>query len=108
MADSNNIFGVIAEQLVIPPGATLAVLMTGNAGQCSEVLKYYSGGTLQILGVTVGTTLTAAQLVSAGNSGGYIFGTSEALTVDGAARYYLMATGATCVVMHLRGLTAGF
>lgn len=108
MADENRIFGLDTVPFIIPPGATLAVLITGSEGQAAQLLKYGSGGSLQIMGVTLGVTMSAAQLVSAGNSGGYLFGTSEAVSVDGAARYYLMATGATTTVYQIRGLTAGY
>lgn len=108
MADDNRIFGLNTIPFIVPPGATLALLVEGVQGQGAQLLKYGSGGSCQIIGVTLGTTMTAAQLVSAGNSGGYLMGTSEAVSIDGAARYYLMATGSTATIMQIRGLTAGY
>lgn len=109
MADSNNIYGLSSVPVVVPPGATLAVLRVGTEGQQAQLLKYFSGGSVSIIGITpLGATYSAAELVSAGNSGGYLLGTNEVVSIDGAARYYLMATGATAVVMQLKGLSQGF
>lgn len=108
MSRDSDIYGVNTLPIIVPPGATLAVLREGAAGQAATLLKWYSGGSISIIGCTVGSTLTAAELVSAGNSGGYILGTAEALSVDGPTRFYLMATGTTATVMQIRGLTSGF
>lgn len=102
-----EVFGFIGEKVFIPPGATLAVVMGVTAGQMGSVLKYFSGGSLEIVNCPPGSTLTGAQLVTA-NGTGYLFGSQEAVNFDGPARFYLMATGATVIAYYLRGLSAGF
>lgn len=108
MADTNEIFGVNTLPIVVPAGATNAVLIQGVPGQRATLLKYFSGGTLMIIGCTVGSTLTAAELAAAGSSLGYVFGSTEAVSIDGPTRFYLMSLGATSIVMQIKGLSAGF
>lgn len=106
MAREVDFTGLNGEKIVVPPGATLAVLMSAQPCQGSAIVKYFSGGSLEIVAAPVGTTWTGASLVNLLGTG-YLFGASEVLTVDGSARYYLMATGATVVAYGLRGLTPG-
>lgn len=102
----DSIFSLGTTNIIVPVGATVAVLIEGIAGQNSTLLKYVSGGTLSVVGVATGVTLTAAELASAvGNH--YVMGTSEVLSIDGPARFYLMATGATTTVSAIRGRTQG-
>lgn len=90
--------------MVIAPGATLAVYLAPIAGQNTTLLKYFSGGTLQLIGVPYGVTLSGSELVSAvGNH--YVIGLNEILSFDGPITCYLQATGATVTVMALRGKT---
>lgn len=103
---SDSIFGLATSRIEVPPGSTQAVLFEALAGQNSVLLKYFSGGTLEILGVSTGVTLTAVQLAAA-NQSGYLMGTSEILALDGPVRCYLSSTGATTTVMVIRGKTAG-
>lgn len=103
----DSIFSFGATRLVISPGATLAVLVYQEPYENRSILKYFSGGSLEIYGATYGATATAAQLVVMGTSGGYLLGTTESMSIAGPARYYLMATGATCTAMLLKGFTAG-
>lgn len=104
---SDSVYGLVTQRLAIPPGATQAVLMVPEPGQNSLLLKYFSGGTLEIIGVTAGVTLTAAQLVTASGTG-YLIGTSEILSLDGPARFYLSSLGATSVLHVITGRSAGY
>ncbi len=101
----DSIFGLGTTQIMIPPGATLGVLVEAVAGQNSIILKYLSGGTLYVMGVAAGATLSAADL--AGATGHYLVGTSEILNIDGPARFYLASLGATTVVCAMRGKSQG-
>lgn len=110
MAREVDIQGLSAGRINIGPGATLAVYMQQQAGEAASIIKYFSGGSCEILGApppAVGQTWTGASLVNLAGTG-YLLGTSESLALEGACRYYLMATGATATVMQLRGLSPGF
>lgn len=105
----DSVFNVQAGRITIPVGATVAVLFAGDTvkGCNSTILKYVSGGTLEIIGMTtqiVGQTLTAAQLATLSGTG-YLVGGTEVLQFSGPVQFYLSATGATTVVTFLRGLT---
>jgi hypothetical protein len=99
-------YSIKTEQITIAPGATLAHFYEPIAGQINSLIKYLSGGTLQICGVTLGMTMTAAQLVSADGQG-YLMGATEALSLEGPAPCYLMALSATTMVTVVRGKSAG-
>lgn len=106
----DSVFGVKTSRLVIPAGVTVGVLIDGNAiaGNTYTRLKYHSGGTLHIIGVTSGVTLAAADLDSAitGNAS-YLLGSSEILELDGPARFYLGAEAATTIAYLIQGRTQG-
>lgn len=108
MATSSNdsVYGLETSRINVGVGSTIAILVEPIVGQQNIVLKYFSGGTLEILGVSAGVTLTAAQLGTA-NQTGYLMGTTEVLTLDGPARFYLSSTAATTIVMVIRGKSAG-
>lgn len=105
-SSNDSIFSLQTDRINVGLGATLAVLYDQTATQNSILLKYFSGGTLEIIGVSFGVTLTAAQMATASGTG-YVVGTTEILSIDGPARFYLMSTGATTVVMSIRGKTPG-
>lgn len=65
------------------------------AGMLATVIKYGSGGSLEI----GGTDLTW------GN--GYLYTVGEALTFDSAGTIYLAATGATVTAYVIKGKSAG-
>lgn len=98
----DSVYSMKTERINVGVGSTVATLVSPEPGQLNIVLKYFSGGTLEIIGCSLGVTLTAAQLASA-NQTGYLMGTSEILTIDGPARFYLSSTAATTIVMVLRG-----
>lgn len=108
MSQRNDLFGLVPETLHIRAGATHALLLEGKAWEAGSVLNYLSGGTLWIMGVTGGQTLSAAQLASDFNGATLLFlvQSGQAINIDGAPRYYLAATGATVVCQLLRGLAA--
>jgi hypothetical protein len=99
---------IAPSRITIAPGSTLAFFVDTQAGMNNLLFKYYSGGTLEILGATgmQGSTLTAGQLASA-NQTGYLVGTSEVLSIKGDTRFYLSATGATTIVHVLKGRSGG-
>ena len=99
-------FGLVGERLILAPGSTLAVFMDPVAGQGNWKVKYLSGGTLEIVGASLGSTLSQASLAGLSGSG-YLMGATEALDIDGPARFYLMAHGATTFVTLLREKTSG-
>lgn len=107
MARENDLVGLLPTMMVIPVGATAAVLIQPVSGEASSGIKYYSGGTLEIHQAPRGTTYTGAELIALAGTG-YLMGASEAINFDGGVRYYLMATGATVVAYNIRGLTAGY
>lgn len=108
MSQRNDIFGLIPETLYVPSGATNALLIEGEVGEAGSVLNYLSGGTLWIMGVTGGQTLSAATLASQFTGATLLFlvQSGQALNIDGAPRYYLAATGATVTCQILHGLSA--
>lgn len=102
---SEYIYRLTPRQIVIAPGATLAFFMDVQAGQLATTIKYYGGGTLEILDAQ-GSTLSGATLAALSGTG-YLVGSSEILNIGGPARFYLSATGATTTVMALLGKTSG-
>lgn len=106
MASSNDsIFGLGATQVIVPPGATNAVLVLNVPREIANTLKYLSGGSLEIHGTINGSTMVGASLAPLIGHG-YILGTSEAINIAGPARFYLMATGATAVACLIKGLSS--
>lgn len=103
-------------KVTIAPGATLAYLVTPVNGESGSILKYYSGGSLEIVeapaslnGATAAQTWTGASLVNLQSIGRtYLMGNGETVNVSGSPRYYLMATGATTIAYLLNGLTSGY
>ncbi len=112
----DDITGLSGYKQIIPPGATLAVLISPENGETGSILKYFSGGSLEIVqapvslnGATAAQTWTGASLVNLQALGRtYLMGAGETVNVSGSARYYLMATGATAVAYLLNGLTSGY
>lgn len=104
-SSSESIFGVVTSQVVVPPGATNAVFVDVVPKEGAVLLKYFSGGTLEIHGSITGSTLPGATLAPLIGTG-YILSTSEVISLAGPTRFYLMATGSTAVACLLRGLTA--
>lgn len=108
MATQSDNFGLGATRIAIPAGATNAFLVTPLPYGVNQMFKYFSGGSVEIIHAPGSSALTGAQLVAAGSSGGYLLSTQEIVNIDGPARYYLMATGSTAVVMQCYGLSSGY
>lgn len=111
MARELTAYAFAATLLTIPASYSLALLVTPAPGEMSMRLKYFAGGSLEIL--QAGFTQISAQTqvvfpVQTAVGQGYLFGTTEEISVDGAARYYLAATGTTTQAYLLRGLSQGF
>lgn len=104
-SSSDSIFGLVPSQIVVAPGATNAQFVDITSRQGAINLKYFAGGTLEIHHAINGSTMAGASLAPLIGTG-YIMGTSEILSIDGPARFYLMATGTTATAMLLKGLTA--
>lgn len=110
MADSNAVFGVTTGQFTLTSGVTNALLVDGGTvpGCNSVYLEYFAGGTVQILGVTYGATLTGAQLVAAGVTlTGFVLPTGRGIAMDGPARFYLAAASTQSIVQFIFGKSAG-
>ncbi len=107
MARENDVNGLGATQLVIAPGATNAILVSAVPGEVASLIKYSTGGSLEIVQAPYGASYTGASLVPLIGTG-YLMGVSEVISLTGPARYYLIATGATTTVMNLRGLSSGY
>lgn len=107
-SSSDSIFCLGTTRMVAGPGATQAVLVNASAvpGCNSIIFKYFSGGTAEIVGVTTGQTLTAAQMVTLANTG-YVMGTSEVLSLDGPARFYFFASGSSTACHVIFGKSQG-
>lgn len=109
-SSSDSLFGVGVTQILVAPGATNAQYIDMGARVSSLLIKYVSGGTLEIQPAMLGSTMPGASL--AGLIGtGYIFGAGatgfagEALSFDGPTKMYLMATGSTALAYLLAGRT---
>lgn len=97
-----TIYGFTCGLIAVPPGASTSIFMNPAAGEIWSKLKYFSGGSLEIIGATLGNTFS----VTAGT--GYLLGSTEVFAIDGAARYFLTATGTTAVVYFAKGLSQGY
>lgn len=102
MARELTAYGFTCGSYAVPPGASNSILVQAAPGEISSTIKYFSGGSLELIGAP-GPGLTGG--VVAGS--GYLFGT-EILNITGAARYYLCATGATAVAYFAKGLSQGY
>lgn len=96
----------------VSPGVTNALFVDTVGTENNILLRYFSGGTMLIIGSTAGTvghtfqgaTFSAAQLATlfAGNDF-YIMG-ADAISIMGPARFYVAAIGATSTGCLIRGL----
>lgn len=113
MGREADIMGFTAALLTITAGATNALAINPCPGQVGNIVKYISGGTLEIHGAplynpTIANSSTAwagASLVALQGTG-YPMAVNETVPYDGAARYYLMATGSNVTVAILRGISS--
>lgn len=115
MAGDTELAGMEALQVTVPVGASNAVYIADPAFSNSAVIQYLGGGSLIILRApgqqgyegAYGSTVSGASLGAAYNAGQY-FLVQSPLAYNGAARYYLAATGATVTCQILRSLSSGY
>lgn len=96
---------VAGQQYTLVAGATNAQLIGSSGFVANRVVAHVSGGTLIIIGVTAGTTMSAAQLAAAFTANQfYIVKAAERLEFLGPAPFYIAGIGATTVaqVMTLK------
>lgn len=106
MASSNdNIQTLETGKIIIPVGATLAVKVAQIPEQVALTMKYFTGGTLEIIGITAGpgATYSASQLATLSGNG-YLVDSTEVLNYGGPTAFYLSSTGATTTVYYQRGM----
>lgn len=94
MGARDDVYGFQGLRVVVDLSQIVGV--TISAYQNASIIKYYSGGSLEI----GGASLTWGQ--------GYLFSGGEALSIQSSGTYYLVATGATVIAMVLKGKTSGF
>lgn len=100
--------GYAVTLLTVPAGYSNALLVTPADGEIASTLKYFAGGSLEILQAGVSQGLGFSTPVQTAVAQGYLLGTSEVINTDGAVRFYLAATGATTQAYYLRKLSQGF
>ena len=94
MSQRDELFGFEGKRIEI--GLSSIIGVTVVAGQAAAILKYFSGGSLEIGGLS----LTWGQ--------GYIMDTKEVVSFQTSGTFFLAATGATVTCMMFRGKTSGF
>lgn len=107
VSSSDTIFGLGTTNIAVPTGATNALYFTQNAGQRSTTIKNIGGGTLYVIGMAAGATLSAAQLATNASSH-YLMDVGEVLSIDGPVSYYLCSLSATTIVCPIVGKSAGY
>lgn len=114
MSRQDDLAGFAPLQQIVPPGITNAVLISDPAYSVGGAIEYVSGGSLLIMRApgqvngTYGSTYSGAELIAGYSAGQFWKVGAGALNYNGAARYYLAATGATASCQLLRGLSAGY
>lgn len=103
MAREYSLYGVTCGIYTIPATGASALLVTSAPGEVSGFIKYFGGGSCEIIGAP-GPGLTFAPTVGTG----YLLGAAEVVQINGPARYYLAATGGTATVYFCKGLSEGF
>jgi len=118
ISSDDGIQNLITGRVIVPTGATLAVLFDLSQYENSMMLKHLPfGGTCEILGITnaptigygvtaqYGATLAGATLAAMSGTG-YLLGIGEVFSIDGPCRFYISNTGATATFTFMKGLTA--
>lgn len=101
MSLQSKSFSFFPETIFLPPATTLTIATV--PGQQGIVLKWISGGSLQILGTTLAVGATAFGTTFA-SSQAYLLGTAEIISGDYGGNFNVIATGTTCVFSMLRSL----
>lgn len=102
MARETTSSGFGCTTLIVPAGASNALLVIPQSEQVSMSLKYASGGSLEIFRAVKGGTMPTPAIVL---GSGYPLGDSEIVNATGAPRFFLAATGATAVANLLIGIS---
>lgn len=104
MARELTVYGITAGIYNVPGGT--GMLIRAAPGEISSTIKYFGGGSLEIVGA--GGPSLSVGLTSSLAGTGYLLSSLEAFNFEGAAYYYLIATGATATAYFLKGLSQGF
>lgn len=99
MANQDDVFSLSCASISVGTSGGAFVGITCGAGVNSQILKYFSGGTVWVCGTTSQAATSATT--------GYCMGIGEAINIGGPAIYYLTSLGATSVVMLMKTITAG-
>lgn len=93
LTGDTDVYALVGTPLYVGLSAIIGV--TIQSGYCATVVKYASGGSLEIGGSSMswGT--------------GYLFGVNEAVSINMRGTFFLAATGATATVYLLTGLSQG-
>ena len=90
----DDVESLVGTRLTI--GLSTIVGITVLPGQNAVIVKYFSGGSLEI----GGSSLTWGA--------GYLLDTKEVVNVQSSGTFYLAATGSTVTCMLLKGRSSGF
>lgn len=104
-SSSDSIFGITTTVLTLPAGVSSAQLFSPGPYCQSVLVKYFSGGSLNVWGAQAGVTAAAGGSIVAGFSLSYMLGSAEVLSFAGPARFYVGAVGATAQLMVMMGLS---
>ena len=109
----DSIFNFGTTAVIVPVGATLGVYIDNLPGENNLMFEMRSGGTCWIVGSSMGTTQTPASLAAivgtgAITSNAFLMHTDVRYIIEGAPRFYLCGTAATCIIQFSFGLSQGF
>ncbi len=96
MSSNQWTYSLGATLMAIPTGAT-ATIVVPPKGSHGYFLKYASGGSLAIV----------PGIGSSGTALGYVIGSTEVLSIDGPASFFLQAGGATAIAGMLFKFSSG-
>lgn len=105
MAQQGDVFAPGVTLFAVAPGYSLALWVRAVPGEVASTIKYFSGGSLEIMQVA---TPGSSGILQTAAGQGYLMGAGEAVNLQGPASYYLCATGATALAYCLRGLSTGY
>lgn len=108
MGRENDVSALQPQIISVITGGGSATLIGATAGQVGGILKWMSGGSLEIFYAPVGVSSGSQPAGGAAGSSGYLVGTAELVSVTGPARFYLVATGSNAVCHYLRAMGPGF
>ncbi len=103
----DSTWGIRAETVNIPAGATLAVYYGQIARQNDIVVKPMGASNVVLIQATsVGSTMPGASIAALFAAGSYYaLGSSEVMQLGGPASFYVAAIGATALVSVMRAMS---